>query len=85
MHRRKNQNTTRHPYRKSDDVDCGECLISGDVANGDFEIVFEHAVFSLSPDVLCHDMTVEQVDDAMGVSRVVRVVGHHDDCGAVFV
>ncbi len=30
-------------------------------------------------------MAVEQMDDAMRVSRVVRVVRHHDDCGAVFV
>ena len=37
----------------------GVQLVPHQIAQRDFEIICKHAVFSLSPDVLCDDMAVE--------------------------
>ena len=36
-------------------------------------------------EIFCNYLTVEQVDDPVGKSGIVRRVGHHDDGGAILI
>jgi len=36
-------------------------------------------------DVFCHDVAVEEIDDAMTVLGIADRGGHHDNCGPTFI